>query len=469
MVPTLLLFVNTERREQGGVNIIIMKFYERDKDKSKIKIHDADEYEYPYLYTHNLSHLYAYPIINHGDEWYRDASCIPYDNTAFCIENEVIKKHPGDELGILLHYLTGDRFCSIYGYTKRFLYSPSNCSELVFFRGFALDCIVYLYPEAIGAFTIVVPEIGGTKRKFSFTYIITDKPTSKSYSLSNYITDICGDYSIPKSITDVRRTDIILYTLSAMLGYSLVDLVSNFDWNKLIGYNIKSKLEQSVLNYIYPQHYLSPYNEEERCYPEFVNNFICIANVNAFNYQMEADTINKNYNRFINIMDEFPSFLNKVPPRYYSHISRALYFTACHFDDVRVNDRLFILAYIMLNKASDMTKMIYFPFLRCSLIEERYASAISMISKIYPQLAFNKIEEKVREIQLADYLLVEQYIPNYLSPKENIAIRCKQIIKNKFCNYNKDEIYAIVSDIQNTTNFLLSLFVNSFDLFQKKE
>ena len=70
-----------------------MKFDNQKQDKSNIQTHNPDEYEYPYLYTHDLSHLYAYPIINHGEEWYRDASCIPYDNTAFCIENEVVKKH----------------------------------------------------------------------------------------------------------------------------------------------------------------------------------------------------------------------------------------------------------------------------------------------------------------------------------------------------------------------------------------
>ena len=161
---------------------------------------------------------------------------------------------------------------------------------------------------------------------------------------------------------------------------------------------------------------------------------------------------------FINLLEEFPDFLNKVPSRYYSHLSRALYFTACHFNDVRINDRLFTLAYIMLNKALEITKMVYLAFLRCSLIEERYTSAIYMISRLYPQLPPNKIEEKVREIQLADYLLVEQYIPNYISPKENIAIRCKQTIKKQFYNYDIDEIYAIVSDVQNTTNFILLMF-----------
>lgn len=435
-----------------------MKFDNQKQDKSNIQTHNPDEYEYPYLYTHDLSHLYAYPIINHGEEWYRDASCIPYDNTPFCIENEVVKKHSGDDLGVLLHYLTGDRFCSIYGYVKTSWYSPSNCTKLVFFKGFALDCIIHLYREAIGAFTIVEPEIGATKREFSFTYIITDKRSSKLYCPLNYHTDIYGNYSTPKSLTDIKRIDIILYILSAMLGYSIVDLASNFDWNKLLNYHVKSKLEQAVLNYIYPQNFQSPYSKEEIYYPEFVNNFICIANVNAYNYQIDADTINKNYNRFINIMEEFPDFLNKVPSRYYSHLSRALYFTACHFNDVRINDRLFTLAYIMLNKALEITKMVYLAFLRCSLIEERYTSAIYMISKLYPQLPPNKIEEKVREIQLADYLLVEQYIPNYISPKENIAIRCKQTIKKQFYNYDIDEIYAIVSDVQNTTNFILLMF-----------
>ena len=175
----------------------------------------------------------------------------------------------------------------------------------------------------------------------------------------------------------------------------------------MLNYHVKSKLEQAVLNYIYPQNFQSPYSKEEICYPEFVNNFICIANVNAYNYQIDADTINKNYNRFINI---------------------------------------------------EITKMVYLAFLRCSLIEERYTSAIYMISRLYPQLPPNKIEEKVREIQLADYLLVEQYIPNYISPKENIAIRCKQTIKKQFYNYDIDEIYAIVSDVQNTTNFILLMF-----------
>ncbi|MRX94385.1 hypothetical protein [Parabacteroides goldsteinii] len=445
-----------------------MKFYNQERETSEIQIHDVDEYEYPYLYTHNLSNLYAYPIINHGDEWYRDASCIPYDNTAFCIENEVVKKHSGDELGILLHYLTGDRFCSIYGYVNTSLYSPSNCNKLVFFKGFALDCIIHIYPEAVGAFTIVVPEIGATKREFSFTYIITDKPSSKSYCPLNYLTDIYGGYSIPKSVTDIRRTDIILYILSAMLGYSIADLTSNFDWNKLLNQHVKSKLEQAVFNYIYPQNFQSPYSEEEICYSEFVNNFICIANVNAYNYRMDADTINKNYIRFFNIMDTFPTFLNKVPSLHYSHLSRALYFTAYHFDDVRVNDRLFILAYNMLNRAFETTRMIYFSFLRCSLIEERYTSAISMISKLYPQLPLEEIEEKVGEIQLADYLLVEKYIPNYISPKDDIAIRCNQIIDNLFYYYDIDDVYTQVSDVQKIINHRLSLFANSSDFLNRK-
>ena len=154
-------------------------------------------------------------------------------------------------------------------------------------------------------------------------------------------------------------------------------------------------------------------------------------------------------------MKDFPDFLDKVPSLYYSLLSRALYFTACHFDDVRVNDRLFTLTYIMLNKACETTKMVYLAFLRCSLIEERYTSAIYMISKLYPQLPPNKVEEKIREIQLADYLLVEQYIPNYISPKENIAVQCKQTIENQFYAYNIDEIYDIVSDVQNTVNSIL--------------
>lgn len=423
--------------------------------RQNIQTHNPNEYEYPYLYTHDLSHLYAYPIINHGDEWYRDASCIPCDNTSFCMENEVVKKTEGDDLGVLLHYLSGDHFCSIYGYVKMSWYSPSNCTKLVFFKGFALDCIIHLYPEAVGAFTIVEPEIGATKREFSFTYIITDKRSSKPYIPLSYDMDIYGNNSIPKSLMDIKRTDIILYMLSAMFGYSIADLSSDFDWNKLLSYHTKSKLEQAVLNYIYPKDFQSPYSKEEIFYPEFVNNFICIANVNAYNYQVDADTINRNYNLFINIMKDFPDFLDKVPSRYYSLLSRALYFTACHFDDVRVNDRLFTLTYIMLNKACETTKMVYLAFLRCSLIEERYTSAIYMISKLYPQLPPNKVEEKIREIQLADYLLVEQYIPNYISPKENIAVQCKQTIENQFYAYNIDEIYDIVSDVQNTVNSIL--------------
>ena len=60
MVPTLLLFINAERKGQGGKIVsFIMKFYNQERETSEIQIHDVDEYEYPYLYTHNLSNLYA--------------------------------------------------------------------------------------------------------------------------------------------------------------------------------------------------------------------------------------------------------------------------------------------------------------------------------------------------------------------------------------------------------------------------
>ena len=91
-----------------------------------------------------------------------------------------------------------------------------------------------------------------------------------------------------------------------------------------------------------------------------------------------------------------------------------------------------------------------------------------MISKLYPQLPLEEIEEKVGEIQLADYLLVEKYIPNYISPKDDIAIRCNQIIDNLFYYYDIDDVYTQVSDVQKIINHRLSLFANSSDFLNRK-
>ncbi len=64
---------------------------------------------------------------------------------------------------------------------------------------------------------------------------------------------------------------------------------------------------------MYPNEYPSVYTEEEICYAEFINNCICIANVNNYSHGMDADTLIKNYNRIINYLKAFPSFLSNVP------------------------------------------------------------------------------------------------------------------------------------------------------------
>ncbi len=81
-------------------------------------------------------------------------SCIPYNGTPFSIENEVVNNEDS-EYGILLHYITGDNMCSIYGYEINDMYNERFSHRIVFFKGLALDYIIKLYPKTVGAFSII--------------------------------------------------------------------------------------------------------------------------------------------------------------------------------------------------------------------------------------------------------------------------------------------------------------------------
>lgn len=52
---------------------------------------------------------------------------------------------------------------------------------------------------------------------------------------------------------------------------------------------------------------------------------------------MDADTLIKNYNRIINYLKAFPSFLSNVPLMQEVYVARGIYFTASHFNDSRIN------------------------------------------------------------------------------------------------------------------------------------
>ena len=93
--------------------------------------------------------------------------------------------------------------------------------------------------------------------------------------------------SLSPNLINLRRTDILLVLLSTYYGYSLKDLSDNFNWNIFKSRDIDSKEEQEILNYLYPNEYPSVYTEEEICYAEFINNCICIANVNNYSHGLE--------------------------------------------------------------------------------------------------------------------------------------------------------------------------------------
>ena len=117
-----------------------------------------------------------------------------------------------------------------------------------------------------------------TIKEHCFTFIITeDKFTPdlpQNFSIDAY------KQSLSPNLINLRRTDILLVLLSTYYGYSLKDLSDNFNWNIFKSRDIDSKEEQEILNYLYPNEYPSVYTEEEICYAEFINNCICIANVN---------------------------------------------------------------------------------------------------------------------------------------------------------------------------------------------
>lgn len=421
---------------------------QRKRPAVDIAIHNVDSYEIPFLYTHNLSSLYAYPIINHGDEFFRSGSCMPNIDIPFIIENEVLKHSIYDKLGVLLHYVTGDRFCSIYGYVLDGLYNWNNSHRVVFFKGFALDCIIHRFPEAVGACTVVVKNPLDFNVEYGFTYIITDKIIPKKYNLRSCSIDLFKE-SRSSNLTNLRRLDIVLIMLSEYFGYSFDELCYSFNWNNLFRYKCNSTLEQDILNYLYPKIFHPIYSEEEICFSEFVNNCICIANVNAYNYRMDADTIDKNYNRVVNYIKAYPHFINKISKKYYNSVSRAFYYTAYHFDDAKINDDLFLIAYYMLSKAIEYDNNFYLYFFRSSLIEERFLSATSSLSFLHLDILNLTMEEIVEDMELADFLYIKMKSSNVKFWTDDIGIRCTRLISERYVNFTVYEIYQKVSLVRN--------------------
>lgn len=420
---------------------------------------DVSNYPTPYLRTNKKENLFAYPIISHGDEELRYFSCIPYNGTPFSIENEVVNNEDS-EYGILLHYITGDNMCSIYGYEINDMYNERFSHRIVFFKGLALDYIIKLYPKAVGAFSIIPGGIIENNKEHCFTFIITeDKFTPdlpQNFSIDAY------KQSLSPNLINLRRTDILLVLLSTYYGYSLKDLSENFNWNIFKSRDIDSKEEQEILNYLYPNEYPSVYTEEEICYAEFINNCICIANVNNYSHGMDADTLIKNYNRIINYLKAFPSFLSNVPLMQEVYVARGIYFTASHFNDSRINGFLFISAFYILSKAISNTRLVFLNYLRYSLLEERYDAAFSIISELFPYADNEEIEDKINDILITDYLIVKKYIPNYISDRSISAQKCRNIISNQYCDYSSQQIINYLSNILEETIEATNNYVKSF-------
>ncbi|MDH6343305.1 hypothetical protein M2480_001294 [Parabacteroides sp. PFB2-12] len=439
----------------------------REENAPKILEHDKTEYTYSYLLTNNVSSLYAYPVINHGDEWYRSASCIPYDGTPFTIENDVVKTSSSDPTGVLLRYLTGDQFCSVYCYNKNGW--GSSHDRIVFFKDFALDCIINRFPEAIGAFTIITKEIGGGKREFSFTYIITNKASVSQYTPSFFAMDSYAK-SNSENLINLRRTDILLFMLSECFGYSIEKMSSiSFEWNCFQNLENLHPRQYDTLNYLYPRNYPSKRPLKELFYTEFISNAVCVANVKVYNYGLYADSVDKNINRVLNYIIDFPDFITDLPPKHYSHVSRALYFAATHFNDKKINEYIFAFAYYLLSKAAEHTNLPYFIFLRCDLINERLEAAHSAARKIFPTDSSNSIENVVDYCLLADYLLIKLHDLPFFRNSDDITIRCEALLNRKFmAGTDYKYIYDLLSVEQSSFISKLNLSVNKGEFVVQK-
>ncbi len=424
---------------------------------NSIKEFCTTNYQYPYLYT-NKKKLYAYKIINHCNEDYEDYadfSCIPYDGVPFTILDEVVRIDE-NYIGTLLHYIVGDRFCSIYGYEKNGLYSANYSHRIIFFKGLALECIIERYPKAVGAFTIV-PKYSN---ECSFTFIITDEKLSTKIDVQSYPADVYM-HSGSSNLINLRRTDMLLFMLSVYYGYSIKELSNYFEWNTFKEKQINSIDEQDVLNYLYPKNYPSIYSEEEICYQEFINNCICISNVNNYNYGMDNDTINKNYNRILNYIRVFPSFLNRIPYKYADYIAQAFYYLTQHFDDIRINRYLFIVAYYILSKTIETNGLSYLYYLRCSLVKEKSNEAISQFRILFPNISNENLEKMVDDIMIADYINAQKYLLDNIPNKNEILQYCKSIMVKKYSNMTDQQVYSYVSKIQECVNNKIYHYINT--------
>lgn len=436
-IPNFFEFVKKRVRLNGDSNKLVWI-------SNSIKEFCTTNYQYPYLYTHKKT-LYAYKIINHCNEDYTDYadfSCIPYDGVPFTILDEVVRIDEND-FGTLLHYIVGDRFCSIYGYEKNGLYSANYSHRIVFFKGLALECIIERFPKAVGAFTII-PEYSN---ECSFTFIITEEKLLTEIEVQSYPVDVYM-HSGSSNLINLRRTDILLFMFSTYYGYSIKELSNYFDWNIFKEKQINSLDEQDILNYLYPKNYLSIYSEEEICYQEFINNCICISNVNNYNYGVDDDTINKNYNRVLNYIRAFPSFLNKIPYKYASYIAKAFYYVTQHFDDIRINCYLFIVAYYILSKTIETTGLSYLYYLRCSLVREKTNEAISQFRILFQNISSDDIEKMIDDILIADYINLQKYALDNIIDRDEVLQYCKSLMKKKYSNMTNQQIYLYVSESQ---------------------